>query len=412
MAWRLGGTWSCSTRRSCSGCALLSHHALSDTLNTSARMIYNAFTTLSPAGGGERIIVAAGAFAWQDWWLWYAVDVAPPASRYQKGRLAWGRTMSTCTTTTGRACVCSGWSTAAWRTQQHDMIFSWMDGMNSEIKMKAISLAVVAVGLFAAVGASVLARCASPEAEAAAAHVVIQSLQDPTLCITATGDSLTSPTILTPCNSSDSETESGIVSFSQVWTVNPLGANVVQFQNVDNNQCFAQFITDPNTNGLVVTIEPCVDDNGNALTGTRFDASQAITQRKLPMAVTALNNKPSYSHRLVSIQHLGGGLTTSARSLRVAAHQNSSLHGLCVSPHTGTPPLTASAFRRTPELPPPPGLCVSSYTGITVTGCCPTPESLARSLGVVLHRNYSFSLSLHRRTQDYPIFTANHRNSL
>ncbi|KAJ7791605.1 hypothetical protein B0H13DRAFT_1935923 [Mycena leptocephala] len=88
-----------------------------------------------------------------------------------------------------------------------------------------------------------------------------------------------------PCN------PTGTVSFSQVWDVNPLGGNVVQFQNVGNNQCFAQFITIPATNGAVVTIEACVDVNGNALTGTRFDASQAITQTKLPLLVTALNSQ-------------------------------------------------------------------------------------------------------------------------
>ncbi|KAJ7899721.1 hypothetical protein B0H13DRAFT_1883711 [Mycena leptocephala] len=152
--------------------------------------------------------------------------------------------------------------------------------------MKAISLAVVAPGLFAAVGASVLARRASPDPDAAAAHVLIQPLLDSTLCITATGVNTTSPTILSSCNPT-----SGIVNFSQVWDVNSLGGNVVQFQNVGNNQCFAQFITTPNTNGLVVTTEPCLDVNGNVLTGTRFDASQAITQSKLPLVVTALNNQ-------------------------------------------------------------------------------------------------------------------------
>jgi hypothetical protein len=151
--------------------------------------------------------------------------------------------------------------------------------------MKAISPVVVAAGLFAAVGASALARRASLDPDAAAAHVLIQPLLDSTLCITATGNSTTSPTILSPCNAT------GAVSFSQVWAVNPLGGNVVQFQNVGNNQCFAQFITIPATNGAVVTIEACVDVNGNVLTGTRFDASQAITQTKLPLLVTALNNQ-------------------------------------------------------------------------------------------------------------------------
>ena len=151
--------------------------------------------------------------------------------------------------------------------------------------MKAISLAVVAAGLFAAVGASALARRASPDPDAAAAHVLVQPFQDRTLCITATGVSTTSQTILSPCNQT-----SGVNS-SQIWGVNPLGDSVVQFQNVGNNQCFAQFITVPNRNGLVVTTEPCVDVNGNALTGTRFDASQTITQSKLPLVVTGLNNQ-------------------------------------------------------------------------------------------------------------------------
>ncbi|KAJ7229813.1 hypothetical protein GGX14DRAFT_409455 [Mycena pura] len=99
--------------------------------------------------------------------------------------------------------------------------------------MKAISLAVVAAGLFAAVGASALARRASPDPDAAAAHVLIQPFQNRTLCITATGVSTTSPTILSPCNQT-----SGVNS-SQIWGVNPLGGSVVQFQNVGNNQCFA-----------------------------------------------------------------------------------------------------------------------------------------------------------------------------
>ncbi|KAJ7207818.1 hypothetical protein GGX14DRAFT_454480 [Mycena pura] len=157
--------------------------------------------------------------------------------------------------------------------------------------MKAISLAVVAAGLrvFAAVGASAVARRASPDPDAAVAHVLIQPLLDTTLCIAATGNSTTSPTVLSPCNPS-----SGTVSFSQVWDVNPLsnlGANVVQFQNVGNNQCFSEFITIPPTNGVVVTTDICVDVNGNSHSGTRFNPSQAITQSKLPLVVTALNSQ-------------------------------------------------------------------------------------------------------------------------
>ncbi|KAJ7490833.1 D-lactaldehyde dehydrogenase [Mycena latifolia] len=82
-------------------------HAVSspEALNTSAMAMYNAFTkpagALAPGGcwvdvrdlalahvralqkeeaGGERIIIAAGAFTWQDW-----LDAAPPSSKYQKG---------------------------------------------------------------------------------------------------------------------------------------------------------------------------------------------------------------------------------------------------------------------------------------------------------------------------------------
>ncbi|KAJ7189651.1 hypothetical protein GGX14DRAFT_484545 [Mycena pura] len=75
-----------------------------DALSTSTRQMYNALTTPGAAGGGgcwtdvrdlarahvralqresaggERIIIAAGAFAWQDW-----LDAVPPASKYQKG---------------------------------------------------------------------------------------------------------------------------------------------------------------------------------------------------------------------------------------------------------------------------------------------------------------------------------------
>ncbi|KAJ7490832.1 D-lactaldehyde dehydrogenase [Mycena latifolia] len=82
-------------------------HAVSspEALNTSSLMIYNAFT--KPEGrtlpgmswvdardlalahvralqteeaGGERFLIAAGAFAWQDW-----LDSAPPSSKYEKG---------------------------------------------------------------------------------------------------------------------------------------------------------------------------------------------------------------------------------------------------------------------------------------------------------------------------------------
>ncbi|KAJ7033273.1 D-lactaldehyde dehydrogenase [Mycena alexandri] len=83
-----------------------------DALNTSARMMYNAFT--KPGGatgggcwidvrdlalahvralqkeeaGGERMIITAGAFAWQDW-----LDAAPASSKYQKGTPGAGRDM-------------------------------------------------------------------------------------------------------------------------------------------------------------------------------------------------------------------------------------------------------------------------------------------------------------------------------
>ncbi|KAJ7232314.1 NAD-P-binding protein [Mycena haematopus] len=81
-------------------------HAVSspETLNTSARAMYLAFTKPEAsagggcwidvrdlalahvralekeAAGGERIIITAGAFAWQDF-----LDAAPPSSKYQKG---------------------------------------------------------------------------------------------------------------------------------------------------------------------------------------------------------------------------------------------------------------------------------------------------------------------------------------
>ncbi|KAJ7207819.1 hypothetical protein GGX14DRAFT_396032 [Mycena pura] len=155
--------------------------------------------------------------------------------------------------------------------------------------MKAISLTVVAAGLFAAVGASALARRTSPDPDAAAAFVLIQPFQSPTLCITATGANNTNPTILSPCD------PSGAISFSQVWAVTLLstlnqGANVVQFQNVGNNACLSEFTTVPPKNGVLVTMDPCVDVNGNSLSGTRFDPSQAITQSKLPLLVTSLNS--------------------------------------------------------------------------------------------------------------------------
>ncbi|KAJ7775394.1 hypothetical protein B0H16DRAFT_1507190 [Mycena metata] len=147
--------------------------------------------------------------------------------------------------------------------------------------MKAVSLVTVAAELFAAVSASTLAHRASPDPDTAAAHVLIHPIQDSTLCITANGVSSTSPTILSPCN----------LNLSQIWDVNALSGNVVQFQNVDNNQCFAELMTVPPTNGAVVTTEPCLSVDGGVRTGSRFAASQAITQSKLPLVVTALNSQ-------------------------------------------------------------------------------------------------------------------------
>ncbi|KAJ7079512.1 hypothetical protein C8R43DRAFT_1083223 [Mycena crocata] len=72
-----------------------------DSLNTSSRNMYDAFTKPDgtagggcwidvrlahvralerEAAGGERIIISAGAFKWQDW-----LDAAPPSHKYQKG---------------------------------------------------------------------------------------------------------------------------------------------------------------------------------------------------------------------------------------------------------------------------------------------------------------------------------------
>ncbi|KAJ7766216.1 D-lactaldehyde dehydrogenase [Mycena metata] len=83
-----------------------------DALNTSAHMMYNAFTKPGGAAGGgcwidvrdlalahvralqkeeaggERMIIAAGAFAWQDW-----LDAAPTSSKYQKGTPGAGKDM-------------------------------------------------------------------------------------------------------------------------------------------------------------------------------------------------------------------------------------------------------------------------------------------------------------------------------
>ncbi|KAJ7666346.1 D-lactaldehyde dehydrogenase [Mycena rosella] len=73
-------------------------HAIASptTLNTSTCMMYDAFTKPGSAAGGgcwidvralqraaaggERIIIAVGAFAWQDW-----LDAAPAGGKYQKG---------------------------------------------------------------------------------------------------------------------------------------------------------------------------------------------------------------------------------------------------------------------------------------------------------------------------------------
>ncbi|KAJ7721318.1 hypothetical protein B0H16DRAFT_1595748 [Mycena metata] len=154
--------------------------------------------------------------------------------------------------------------------------------------MKFVSLVVLATRLFTAVGASAVAPRASPDPDAAIANVIIQPLLNSrlcplvnsSLCITATGTSLTSPTILAPCNN----------LLSQLWSVNSVTGNVVQFQNVGNSLCFAE-LTAPPFNGLAVTIEPCLQTNGAAFSGTLFDASQTITQSKLPLVVTALNSR-------------------------------------------------------------------------------------------------------------------------
>ncbi|KAF7337332.1 D-lactaldehyde dehydrogenase [Mycena sanguinolenta] len=81
-----------------------------EALNTSARSMYRAFTEPEASSGGgcwidvrdlalahvralekeeaggERIIIAAGAFAWQHW-----LDAAPPSSKYQKGTRGAGK---------------------------------------------------------------------------------------------------------------------------------------------------------------------------------------------------------------------------------------------------------------------------------------------------------------------------------
>jgi hypothetical protein len=60
---------------------------------------------------------------------------------------------------------------------------------------------------------------------------------------------------------------------------------------VGNNQCLTP-LTAPPTNGLVITTEPCLNPaNGVPFSGTQFDSSQAITQTKLPLVVTALNSQ-------------------------------------------------------------------------------------------------------------------------
>ncbi|KAF7332838.1 D-lactaldehyde dehydrogenase [Mycena venus] len=81
-----------------------------DSLNTSAKMMFLAFTRPEASAGGgcwidvrdlalahvralekeeaggERIIITAGAFAWQDW-----LDAAPPSSKYLKGNPGAGK---------------------------------------------------------------------------------------------------------------------------------------------------------------------------------------------------------------------------------------------------------------------------------------------------------------------------------
>ncbi|KAJ7775457.1 hypothetical protein B0H16DRAFT_1756824 [Mycena metata] len=132
-------------------------------------------------------------------------------------------------------------------------------------------------------GASALVRRASPVTDAAATHVLIHPVQDTTLSIMANGSSLTSPTVLSPCNQG--------INISQIWDVNPTGGNVVQFQNVGNNRCFVLNTNTP-TNGFAITSSLCIDSiNGNLFSGAVFHASQAITHSKLPLVVTALNNQ-------------------------------------------------------------------------------------------------------------------------
>jgi hypothetical protein len=72
------------------------------------------------------------------------------------------------------------------------------------------------------------------------------------------------------------------------WLIWRFCPNQVSDLATDNQGSF----TAPPTNGLVITTEPCLNPaNGVPFSGTQFDSSQAITQTKLPLVVTALNSQ-------------------------------------------------------------------------------------------------------------------------
>ncbi|KAF7377581.1 hypothetical protein MSAN_00180800 [Mycena sanguinolenta] len=144
-------------------------------------------------------------------------------------------------------------------------------GKALQMQVKAVSLVALALWLARAVDASAFAPRVTPVPDAAIAHVLIKPLLDSTLCLTSDnlgGDSLSS------CNGDS----------SQIWTVNPVNSTIVQFQNVASNLCFA-------FNGTAIVEATCNNpSNGVPFSGTEWAASQPITQDKLPLAVTGLDN--------------------------------------------------------------------------------------------------------------------------
>ncbi|KAJ6541330.1 hypothetical protein B0H19DRAFT_1077201 [Mycena capillaripes] len=159
------------------------------------------------------------------------------------------------------------------------------------LQFKTASLVALAVSFAGAANASALSARAGPVTQAAAAaHVLIHPILDPSLCAVISGNGESDPIVFAPCISP--------ATAAQIWGVNPLdNGHIVQFQNTANNLCFA-IVKDP-FNGEVITQVGCLnsDGSGRPISNTEFDTSpQTITANNLPIVLTAVNNRIHFSN--------------------------------------------------------------------------------------------------------------------